>query len=139
MNRRAFTDRRTIAYEGVALLALEFQILRLLAHRRKLKHSAVLPERRPAMNNRVRSDYRTRSNLDVLAYHAIRSDFDPVGYARARRYHRARMYICSHFTPCFHYHQTHSSGIVGSHFSYSPKEPRDFRVRLSAPSDRLNR
>ena len=99
---RALADCRAVADEDVALLALEFQILRLLADRGALENLAVFADLRPARDDNVRADLRALADFDILADDRVRPDLDVLRDPRPRSDDGGLVDVCKYLVFCTH-------------------------------------
>ena len=122
VDARILADRRAVADDRIAFLALELQVLRLRADRGELKDMTVLADARPAVDDGMRLYARSRADgdvcgndgvradLDIFAKrhmifnHSIRADLHTLFHMRARTHDRRFVDICHHFAV---YHFSH--------------------------------
>ncbi len=102
VHSRAFADRRAVADEDVALLALEFQILRLLADGSALEDLAVFADLRPARDDDMRANLRALADFDILADDRVRPDFDVLRDTCAGSDDRRIVDVCKYLALCTH-------------------------------------
>ena len=74
MNRHTLANRRAVSDDGIALLALKLQILRVFSNRSPLEDLTVPADTRPAADDDMRPYLRPLFYLDVFADDGIWTD-----------------------------------------------------------------
>ena len=103
--RRTLADRRAVANERIALLALELQILRHLTNGRPLEYMAVTTDLRPLLDHDVRADLRPLTDLDMVRDDRIGANLHVLCDACCRCNHRRLMDVGNNLAAACHLFQ----------------------------------